>query len=177
MCSLSENHPLWVDFLCRTTEHRTAYPQTVACNLKYARIYSLQIKKITGVIFRKCPRNGNEYTVMVPTLSDWQISLSFPVFSFHFPVFFFSVLFDEFNKYKNIFHKYISIKKSEQNKNWLKFPHFSSILGKIPRLFQSAQNSLTFPFWDFSRFSSPCGNHGSVWSGVFFQRKSKIKHK
>ena len=70
---------------------------------------------------------------MVPTFLDWQISLAFPVFSFHFPVFF-SVLFNEFKKYKNLFNKYTSIKSQRKikNKNWLNFPHFSIILDKIP---------------------------------------------
>ena len=46
---------------------------------------------------------------MVPTFSDWQISRTFP---WHLQYFFllfssnFSVLFNEFNKYKNLFHKY-----------------------------------------------------------------------
>ena len=35
-------------------------------------------------------------------------------------------------------------------KNWLKFPHFSSILGKIPCL------EIVFSF------SSPCGNHDYI---------------
>ena len=37
----------------------------------------------------------------------------FPVFSFSFQ-YFISVLFDELNKYKNLFNKYTSIKKSEK---------------------------------------------------------------
>ena len=82
----------------------------------------------------------------------------FPSIFSPFPVFF-KVLFNEFIKYKNLFNKYISIKKSEKkiNKNWLKFYHFFSILGKFPHssLFKIPW-SLTgkcFPF------SSPCGNH------------------
>ena len=42
---------------------------------------------------------------------------------------------------------------------WVKILHFSSILGKIPWLFQSVQNSDWKKFSHFSRFSSPCGNH------------------
>ena len=62
---------------------------------------------------------------------------NFPDFSsrlFPFSSIFSLALFNEFHKYKNLFNKYMSIKKSrEENKNinWLKF-HFSSILGKIP---------------------------------------------
>ena len=55
--------------------------------------------------------------------------------------------------------------RKKKKKNWPKFPHFSSILGEILWLFQSVQNSLTFPWLEkfphFSRFSSPCGNHVS----------------
>ena len=40
--------------------------------------------------------------------------------------------------------------RKDKNKSCLKFPHFSNILGKIPWFFQSAQNSLTFP-WPFSQ--------------------------
>ena len=74
---------------------------------------------------------------MVPTFSDWQISQTFPVF---FPIFqyFLGVWFNEFNKYKALFNKCISIKKSEKNisKNWLKFPQFSIIWGKTTSVFQ-----------------------------------------
>ena len=48
------------------------------------------------------------------------------------------------------------MKKSEKNKNkkWLKFPHFSSIWGKIPWHFQSGKKSPTFPWLEiFSQFS------------------------
>ena len=48
-------------------------------------------------------------------------------------------------------------RKSDKNKNWLKFPHFSSIFGKIPWLLVCSK----FHHWKmFSNFSSPCGNHG-----------------
>ena len=51
--------------------------------------------------------------------------------------YFFSVLFKELNKYNSINNQRIK-------KNWPKLPHFSSILSRIPRLFQSAQYSPTF---------------------------------
>ena len=85
---------------------------------------------------------------------------------------------NEFNKYKNLFNKGNSTKESEKkinkNKSWLKFPHFSSVLGKFPSFFPVFWvkfpyfSSLfkipwIFPDWKkfshFSRFSSPCGNH------------------
>ena len=73
---------------------------------------------------------------MVPTFSDWQISLTFAVFLFPFS----SVLFNDFNKYKNVFKKYTPTEKpgknNNKNENVLKFPHFSSILGKITPFFQ-----------------------------------------
>ena len=43
-------------------------------------------------------------------------------------------------------NKYSSIKSNTKNRNSLNFPDFSSILSKFPWLFQSAQNSLTFPW-------------------------------
>ena len=72
----------------------------------------------------------------VPTFSNWQISLTFPwLFQYFFP--FSSILFNEFNKYRNLFNKDTSTKKSENKnkyKNWLK-SHFFSILGKFPSFF------------------------------------------
>ena len=69
---------------------------------------------------------------------------NFPDFSSVFPVVFFlpfssilSVLFGEFHKYRNLFNKYRSIKKSKQKfKKMAKIHPFSSpILGKIPSFF------------------------------------------
>ena len=51
---------------------------------------------------------------------------------FPFSSIFFSVLFNEFTKYKNLFNKCSSIKKSKKNKNWLKFPDFSSVYVQSP---------------------------------------------
>ena len=47
---------------------------------------------------------------MVPTFSDWQISLTFPVLKKKNSSILFSVLFNEFNKY-NLFNEDTSIKK------------------------------------------------------------------
>ena len=65
---------------------------------------------------------------MVPTFSDWQISLTFPVF---FP--------------------FSSVKISWFSSIWGKFPDFCSLI-KIPRLFPDWKMVSHFP-----RFSSPCG--------------------
>ena len=69
---------------------------------------------------------------MINRLGMWSKYAWFPHFrtdkfpwfsSFFFP--FSSVIFDEFNKYKNLFYKYTSIKKSEKNdQNVLTFPVF-----------------------------------------------------
>ena len=78
--------------------------------------------------------------------------------------------------------------RNNKNKKWLKFPHFSSISGKFPWLFQYlGQISLTFPvFWvkfpdfsslfkiprlfpdwkKFSHFSSPCVLN--LYCNIFF---------
>ena len=37
----------------------------------------------------------------------------------------------------------LQLKNQRKNKNWLKFPQCFSIWGKIPRLFQYIQNSIT----------------------------------
>ena len=70
--------------------------------------------------------------------------LTFPVFFFHFQ-YFFSISFNQFNKYKNLFYKYISIKISKKIKIKTRIPHFPNLLCKISRRFPYVQNSLTFP--------------------------------
>ena len=83
---------------------------------------------------------------MVPTFSDWQISLTFPVFS---P---FAIYLTNTFPLKN--------QRKNKNLNSLTFPVFlgkipslSSILGEILWLFQSVQYSLTFPWLE--QFFSP----------------------
>ena len=72
---------------------------------------------------------------------------NFPAFPVIFFIFQYFSMFYLINLQKKLFNKYTSFKKSEKKKKkkWLKVHHFSSILGKIPSLFQSVQNFLTFP--------------------------------
>ena len=91
----------------------------------------------------------------------------FSVFSFHFPVFFqcFNLMHLKNTKVHLTNTLQLKSRRKNKNKNWLKFPCFSSILGKIPSFFQYfGWNSLTFPWLEkvfpFSRFSRSCGNHG-----------------
>ena len=89
---------------------------------------------------------------------------NFPDISSIFPIFqYFSVFYLNYKKYKNLFNKYTSIKHQRKNKYWLKFLHFSSILCKIFRLFQSVQNSPTgnvFPFFQSMTYLS---NYRMSW--------------
>ena len=75
---------------------------------------------------------------------------------FNFPLFF-SILFKEFNKYKNLTN-ILQLKNLRKHKNWLKFPHFSSILDKI--LFKILW---LFPDWKMvSMFPHPVRTHSIV---------------
>ena len=108
----------------------------------------------------------------VPTVSDWQISLTFPVFIylFIFPVYFFFFFFLFFPIFQYFFSLFIfpvyfyffppilqyffslfylmnltSTKiyfSSIKNKIWINFPNFSNVY-EIPWLFQCLQNSPT----------------------------------
>ena len=61
---------------------------------------------------------------MVPIFSDWHISLTFPVFSFHFPVFF------------SVFYLMISTNTKIYLTNTLQLKNQGKKLAKIPSLFQ-----------------------------------------
>ena len=82
------------------------------------------------------------------TFSGWQISLNFPPYQY-----FFNILF--YNKCKNVFNEYSSIKKSQKRiKN--KTLNFSS---------DSVLKNWLFPDWKmhphFPRYSGRCWNHGT----------------
>ena len=80
---------------------------------------------------------------------------------------FFIVVFNKFNKYT-------SIKKTE--KNWLKFPNFSSILGKIPWLFPHWTKVSHFPCKDFMNFGQMWRTDSGGWCGAYFFTWQYIKH-
>ena len=83
----------------------------------------------------------------VPTFPDWQNSLTFPVFFAIFPVLFYCFVFLT----ENLVHftkkctVHLNITKISNN-IYLNLSQFSSILCGFPWLFQSVQNSLTFPW-------------------------------
>ena len=127
--------------------------------------YGVSVLAGAGSLFRGrciCDRDR------VPTFPDWQNSLTFPwLFQYLFPFFqySFNVLSFKLKTWSILSNNtqliWISLKIS--NNIYLKISHFSSILFHFPWLFQSVQNSLTFPWLEntfphFSRFSSPSGN-------------------
>ena len=79
---------------------------------------------------------------MVPNFSDWQISPTFSAFFFHFPVCFWVLYLTNLTKVKIYLTNRVQLKIREK-KTCLKFPGFSSILGKMAWFFQ-LENALPF---------------------------------
>ena len=98
------------------------------------KLFCIYAKHKEDLLKQICPN-----TTLIIILHGYHIfgltnTLTFPVFCFPFS----SILFNKFNKYKNIFNKYTSIKKKQRKLKiktdlnsftfpvfWVKFPDFS----------------------------------------------------
>ena len=107
--------------------------------------YKSVIKVILCLVLRNSVNHSLRHT-MVPTSSGRQISLL--TFSVSFSIFFFQCSIIKYSCIKKHRKNEINCSKFKshthtKNNNCLKFSDFSSILCKIPWLFQYVQNSLT----------------------------------
>ena len=105
---------------------------SLSIDIQYVTCYKVTFIQIIQCLSLKSGTLSDHPCPWLPLLVVDKFSWAFQVFFCHLPVFL-----------KCLFNKFTPSEKKKFKKNWLKFPHFSSILGKISWLLQYVKNSLT----------------------------------